>query len=91
MIDWSNPDYVSAGHFYALVSEVNVKCANASGMSSNITSYVYSTNSSAFTPAIAFSNEVSGPFIKCQASSTLAADAFRPTSSQRWSMLQPVG
>ncbi|EIN08533.1 glycoside hydrolase family 16 protein [Punctularia strigosozonata HHB-11173 SS5] len=57
LIDWNDPDYVAAGHFYALVSEVSVKCANVSGEGANVTSYVYGANSTAFTPSISFSNQ----------------------------------
>lgn len=56
MIDWSNPDYQSAGHFYALVESVNITCSDPTPASSNVTSYVYGKNSSALTPSVAFSN-----------------------------------
>jgi beta-glucanase (GH16 family) len=54
MINWNDPDYVSAGNFYALVSSVTVKCGDAPGP--NITSYVYGSNTTASTPSISFSN-----------------------------------
>lgn len=59
MINWDDPDYTSAGHFYALVSSVSVQCAdsNPSNPDSNITSYVYGSNSSTDTPSVAFSNQ----------------------------------
>jgi len=55
MIDWTNSDYQAAGHFYALVSSVNVQCTDPSPPAANVTSYVYGTNSSTDTPGIAFS------------------------------------
>jgi len=56
MIDWSDPDYQAAGHFYALVSSVNVTCADPSTPGANITSYIYGTNSSTDNPDITFSS-----------------------------------
>ena len=58
MIDWNDPDYVAAGHFYALVSGVNVTCHDPASASApaNTQSYVYGQNSSAFTPSVALSN-----------------------------------
>ncbi|KAF8636901.1 hypothetical protein AX17_003153 [Amanita inopinata Kibby_2008] len=56
MINWNDPDYQSAGHFYALVQSVTVKCADPVSHGPNITSYVYQTNTTK-NPAIAFSNE----------------------------------
>lgn len=56
MINWQDPDYLSAGHFYALVQSINVTCHDPTIAPFNATSYVYGTNSSAFTPSIAFSN-----------------------------------
>lgn len=57
MINWKDPDYVSAGHFYALVNKVTIKCADPTPPSGNITSYKYGVNATAETPAIAFSNQ----------------------------------
>ena len=54
MINWDDPDYKSAGHFYALVKSVSVKCADPETPSANDTSYVYESNAS--TPSIAMSN-----------------------------------
>jgi len=56
MINWSDPDYVSAGHFYALYQSVSVECNDTVAPGSGITSYVYGSNSSLDTPSIAFSN-----------------------------------
>lgn len=53
-IDWSQPDYTSAGHFYALVSSVQVTCAT--NAPAGMDAYTYGANSSAFTPSINLSN-----------------------------------
>jgi hypothetical protein len=58
LINWNDPDYTAAGHFYALVSGVNITChdpAQASAPAGTI-SYVYGKNSSADTPSVALSN-----------------------------------
>ncbi|KAK2461213.1 hypothetical protein APHAL10511_006740 [Amanita phalloides] len=55
MINWNDPDYESAGHFYAEVQSVQVQCADPVAPSSNVTSYVYQSNN-ADNPSIAFSN-----------------------------------
>jgi beta-glucanase (GH16 family) len=55
MIDWSDPDYVAAGHFQAFVSSVSVVCASSSSQNSNVSSYVYASNSSTSTPNITLS------------------------------------
>ncbi|KAE9407905.1 hypothetical protein BT96DRAFT_1013796 [Gymnopus androsaceus JB14] len=57
MINWQDPDYISAGHFYALVQSVTVKCADPQSPGVNITSYIYGSNQTTDTPSIAFSNE----------------------------------
>lgn len=57
MINWNDPDYVSAGHFYALVSSVSIKCADPQAPGPDITSYVYGQNASTDTPAVDFSNK----------------------------------
>ncbi|KAI0266518.1 glycoside hydrolase family 16 protein [Gloeopeniophorella convolvens] len=57
LINWGDPDYKSAGHFYALVKSVDVECADPTPPSTDITSYVYGSNSSALTPSVAFSNQ----------------------------------
>jgi len=48
MINWNDPDYQAAGHFYALVNSVSIQCADAQNVSAipNITSYVYGGNAS---------------------------------------------
>ena len=55
MINWDDPDYKSAGHFYAYIDSISVQCADQPG--ANITSYVYGSNSSAYTPSISETNE----------------------------------
>ncbi|EJF59764.1 hypothetical protein DICSQDRAFT_148289 [Dichomitus squalens LYAD-421 SS1] len=57
LIDWSDPDYQSAGHFYAFVESVSVVCADAKSNPANAQSYVYGKNASAFSPAVAVTNE----------------------------------
>ncbi|RDB29724.1 putative glycosidase crf2 [Hypsizygus marmoreus] len=57
MINWKDPDYVSAGHFYALVKSITVKCADPTAPAADTTSYVYGTNKTAETPSVAFSNQ----------------------------------
>ncbi|KAF8137604.1 glycoside hydrolase family 16 protein [Boletus edulis] len=56
MIQWNDPDYVSAGHFYALFQSVSVECNDTTTPGPGITSYVYGQNSTLDTPSIAFSN-----------------------------------
>lgn len=57
MINWNDPDYVAAGHFYTLISSVNITCNDPVKPSSNVTSYVYTPNTTALTPGIEFSNQ----------------------------------
>lgn len=57
MINWNDPDYVSAGHFYTLVHSVNITCNDPTEPSDNVTSYVYTPNTTAYTPGIDFSNK----------------------------------
>ncbi|KAJ6557946.1 glycoside hydrolase family 16 protein [Mycena capillaripes] len=56
LIDYNNPDYVSAGHFYALVKSVNVTCSDPTPPAADITAYVYGANSSTNTPSVALTN-----------------------------------
>ncbi|PFH50606.1 glycoside hydrolase family 16 protein [Amanita thiersii Skay4041] len=56
MIDWNDPDYKSAGHFYARIQSVTVKCSDPVAPGPNITSYVYSSNSTK-EPAVSYSNK----------------------------------
>jgi hypothetical protein len=57
MINWKEPDYVSAGHFYALVKSVTIKCNDPEKPGPNITSYKYGKNATAETPSVALSNQ----------------------------------
>ena len=57
MINWNDPDYVAAGHFYTLIKSVNITCNDPATPSSNVTSYVYAPNTTALTPGIEFSNK----------------------------------
>jgi len=58
MINWSDPDYVSAGHFYALVQSVSVTCTGTQTVApgSDLVSYVYGGNRSATVPTILYTN-----------------------------------
>lgn len=55
MINWDDPDYNSAGHFYTLIQSITVKCAdpNPSG-----TSYVYGKNSTSQAPSVSLSKGI---------------------------------
>jgi len=55
MIDWSDPDFVAAGQFYALVKSVEIKCNNLDN-SPNLTSYVYGNSSAVQEPLIEYTN-----------------------------------
>ncbi|KAH9946909.1 concanavalin A-like lectin/glucanase domain-containing protein [Amylocystis lapponica] len=57
LINWDDPDYKSAGHFYSVVESVSITCNDPTTAAGDVTSYVYGSNSTAFTPSIAFSNE----------------------------------
>lgn len=57
MINWQDPDYQSAGHFYALLKSVDLQCADPAPPDPKDTSYVYGANSSALTPSVTFSNQ----------------------------------
>ena len=57
MINWNDPDYVSTGHFYTLIQSVNVTCNDPVKPSPDVTSYVYTPNTTTFTPGIDFSNK----------------------------------
>lgn len=57
MINWDDPDYKSAGHFYALVQSVSVNCTDPTSEPSDTTSYIYGKNGSLDTPSVAFSNK----------------------------------
>jgi beta-glucanase (GH16 family) len=59
MIDWSDPDYIAAGHFAALVQSVTVKCTKETGTNANVknaTSYVYGQNGTNNIPGISVTN-----------------------------------
>ncbi|KAJ7060985.1 glycoside hydrolase family 16 protein [Mycena amicta] len=56
LIDYNDPDYVSAGHFYALLQSVNITCADPTKPAGDITGYVYGANASADTPSVALTN-----------------------------------
>ncbi|KAJ7665972.1 glycoside hydrolase family 16 protein [Mycena polygramma] len=56
LINYNDPDYVSAGHFYTLIKSVNVTCSDPTPPSADITAYVYGANSSTNTPSVALTN-----------------------------------
>lgn len=72
MINWSDPDYksagtfhhfvpfpkltITAGHFYALFQSVSVECNDTSVPGPGITSYVFGPNVTLDTPSINYSN-----------------------------------
>lgn len=58
MINWNDPDYTSAGHFYALVHSVSITCTGTQPVppDSDLVSYVYAGNRSSTTPTIIYSN-----------------------------------
>ncbi|EGO03736.1 glycoside hydrolase family 16 protein [Serpula lacrymans var. lacrymans S7.3] len=56
MINWNDPDYVSAGHFYALFQSVSVECNDPVAPNASDTGYVYGPNATLDTPSITFSN-----------------------------------
>jgi beta-glucanase (GH16 family) len=55
-INFNDPDFVAAGHFYASVKDVTVKCADPQTPGSNITGYVYGTGASSTKPSVSFTN-----------------------------------
>ena len=57
MIDWNDPEYKAAGHFYAIVDSVSITCADSKSNPADAQSYVYGQNASSFSPAVAVSNE----------------------------------
>ncbi|KAF7316108.1 Glycoside hydrolase family 16 protein [Mycena indigotica] len=56
LINYDDPDYRSAGHFYALLKSVNITCADPVKPSADITGYKYGANSSTNTPSVALTN-----------------------------------
>lgn len=77
MINWDDADYKSAGHFYALLKSVSVKCGDTETPGPNITSYIYDSNSS--TPSILMSNHttlLNGGFRTASSSLNVAHIAF---------------
>lgn len=57
MINWQDPDYMSAGHFYALVQSVTVACSDPASEPQDTTSYIYGKNATLDTPSVSFSNQ----------------------------------
>ncbi|KAH9941782.1 glycoside hydrolase family 16 protein [Epithele typhae] len=57
LINFDDPDYKAAGHFYALVESVSITCADSKSNPAGATSYVFGTNTSSFNPQVAVTNE----------------------------------
>jgi len=57
MINWSDPDYLAAGHFYAFVDSVSIKCSTALAVAPDSTSYVYGANDTSGIPTILATNQ----------------------------------
>ena len=48
MIDWTDPDYVAAGHFYTLIQSVAINCSDPAGsVPAGAESYAYGANTTA--------------------------------------------
>ncbi|GLB42282.1 putative glycosyl hydrolases family 16 [Lyophyllum shimeji] len=57
MINWQDPDYLAAGHFYALVKSVVVKCGDSAQRTGEVQAYKYGSNATSQTPSIAMTNQ----------------------------------
>jgi len=61
MINWQDPDYISAGHFYTLVQSVSINCSDPAGsVPAGAVSYVYGPNATTGAvpvPAVLVTNE----------------------------------
>lgn len=45
MINWNDPDYLSAGHFYTMIQSVSINCSDPAGsVPAGAQSYVYGAN-----------------------------------------------
>lgn len=45
MINWNNPDYVAAGHFYTIIQSVSINCSDPAGsIPTGAESYSYGPN-----------------------------------------------
>jgi len=56
LINYQDPDYVAAGHFYALIKKVNITCNDPDQVTATTTGYVYGANSSQDIPSVALTN-----------------------------------
>ncbi|KAG6885184.1 hypothetical protein C0993_005091 [Termitomyces sp. T159_Od127] len=52
MIDWNDPDFKAAGHFYAIVRSVTIECSDSAERKVGVTAYTYGSNASFLTPEI---------------------------------------
>ncbi|KAF8583269.1 glycoside hydrolase family 16 protein [Ramaria rubella] len=61
MINWNDPDYVAAGHFYTLIQSVTINCSDPAGsIFSGAQSYVYGANATVGSleiPAVLVTNQ----------------------------------
>jgi len=55
-INWNDPDYVSAGHFYTLIKGISIQCADPTAPPAGADGYRIGTNSSQNTPSVLFTN-----------------------------------
>ncbi|KAH0580896.1 hypothetical protein H2248_012051 [Termitomyces sp. 'cryptogamus'] len=56
MINWNDPDYKAAGHFYAIVRSITIECSDSTERKVGVTAYTYSSNTSSQTPGIKLVN-----------------------------------
>ncbi|KAG6850089.1 hypothetical protein H0H93_001222 [Arthromyces matolae] len=50
MVNWNDPDYKSAGHFFFILDSFSIKCADATSRPANATSYVFDPSQSSSLP-----------------------------------------
>lgn len=56
MINWNDPDFQAAGHFYAIVRSITIECSDSTERKVGVTAYTYSSNASFLTPGIKMAN-----------------------------------
>lgn len=45
MIDWNDPDYAAAGHFYTIIQSISINCSDPAGsVPASAQSYIYGPN-----------------------------------------------
>jgi hypothetical protein len=55
-INFNDPDYKSAGNFWASIQEVTIKCADDKAPAQDTTGYVYGNGTKPTSPNVAFTN-----------------------------------